>query len=87
MINERRFDEYATIGSLNEYVLISQDRAEILQFSRDSAGEKWQFAKLQGMDRELEFRKPYCSVPVSAIYDQLEFPAEPPLLRPHDPDA
>lgn len=83
----KKFDEYSTISSLKEYVLVAQNHPQILQFSRQSDSDNWVLSKAEGLHAAVTLQSIGCALPLSKIYEQIEFPDDFPLLRPHDPQA
>jgi Uma2 family endonuclease len=67
---------YQMIESLQEYVLVAQDRADIERYVRQTNGN-WEQSILAGLDATLEFPSLEVSIPVSAIYAGVTFPEQP----------
>lgn len=71
----RKFDHYMTIESLKEYVLVSQDRTSISHFERQEDGH-WLLTSITQMDQSLVLPSVDVSLPLTEIYDKVEFPPE-----------
>jgi Uma2 family endonuclease len=69
-----KFERYKTIETLTDYVLVSQDRMLLEHFSRRPDGT-WSHAEVGGPDSSLELASINCRVPVSEVYDRVEFAA------------
>ena len=69
----KKFEHYRTIDSLQEYVLVSQDRVSVEWFtrSRDHAG--WSLNATQDIQGELRLDSIECVVPLAEIYDKVVF--------------
>jgi Uma2 family endonuclease len=73
-----KFEHYRQISSLQEYVLVSQDRPRVERFVRQ-ADDSWKFVEISGMDATLEFTSVPARVALAEIYRGVEFPE--PKLR------
>ncbi len=80
-----KFTHYQSIPSLKEYVLISQERARVEQFSRADDGA-WQLRIVAGEDATVGFTSLSATLAMSAIYERVNVAAvefiprtEPPL--------
>lgn len=71
-----KFAYYRSIESLQEYVLVAQDRAMVERFVRH--GDLWVFSAFSGLDAEVELTSVGCTVPLREIYENVEFPAPTP---------
>jgi len=71
-----KFNRYRTIDSLIEYVLVSQDEARIQVFKRQPSGQ-WLMTDYSGLDSSCRFESLDCSIPLSEIYQQVNFPDPP----------
>lgn len=69
-----KWAHYRTLPSLREYVLIAQDEVSIERYVRD--GDRWQYSATSDLDGVLHLTSLGCEVPVRAIYDDVELPAE-----------
>ncbi len=77
-----KFAYYRQIASLQDYVLISQDRMRVEHYVRN--GEFWLYNALDGSAEALSLASIKCQLPLAEIYDKVSFDAdeEPPISRP-----
>jgi Uma2 family endonuclease len=75
-----KFQHYRAIESLQEYVLVSQDRPLVERFVRH--GEFWTLSAIGGLDAEVELTSVGCTIPLREIYENVEFPAPPAAADP-----
>jgi Uma2 family endonuclease len=68
-----KFDRYRTIDSLQEYVLISQDRRLVERFSRGQG--EWAPTSWSREDEVLTLDSIGCNVPLLDIYRDVQFDA------------
>jgi Uma2 family endonuclease len=80
-----RFDHYRTILALKEYILVAQDRPQVVQFARQPNQIEWLSSWHNGLEDILRLKSISCDIPLGDIYRQIDFPEDLPLLRPHDP--
>jgi Uma2 family endonuclease len=71
----RQFDLYRQIASLEEYVLVVQHSPRVEVFFRQSDAS-WLFNAYSGLDATAELRAVGISIPLSEIYEGVEFPPE-----------
>jgi len=64
---------YRQIASLQEYVLVSQDKPLIERYVRQPDGG-WLMTEYSGLDRVLEFATVPAQVPLSEVYRDVTFP-------------
>jgi Uma2 family endonuclease len=69
-----KFERYKTIETLNDYVLVSQDRARLEHFSRQPDGS-WSLTEVSGLDASLDIASIDCRVPLAEVYDRVELAA------------
>ncbi|HET7461100.1 MAG TPA: Uma2 family endonuclease [Longimicrobium sp.] len=67
-----KFEHYALLPSLREYILVSQDHVRIEKFLRQ--GEQWVFTAINDPEGHLRIESLDCEMPVSEIYLDVEFP-------------
>ena len=67
-----KFQAYRTIGSLKEYLLVSQDKPLIEQFVRDEGGE-WRYKAAEGVESSLALPSIECTLNLAAVYKRVEF--------------
>lgn len=69
----RKFDDYQTLESLKEYVLVSQDRPRVRHYLRQD-GHVWLYTDVSGIDSSVSFPSVECQVPLAEIYYEVVFP-------------
>jgi Uma2 family endonuclease len=67
------FEHYQRLSSLQEYVLVAQDRVRIDHYLRQ--GEQWLLTTSSDIDGVLRFPTLDCAIPLREVYDRVEFPA------------
>ena len=70
-----KFDHYQQIPSLQEYVLVSQDKPLIERYVRQPDND-WLLTEFSGLDRVFEFASVPAKVPLSEIYRDVTFNEE-----------
>lgn len=68
----RKFLEYQSLESLQEYVLVAQERPHIAHYVRQEGGT-WLRSDLQSLTDILQFHGLDCAIPVTEIYRQVSF--------------
>lgn len=71
----RKSQQYRTIDSLQEYVLIAQDEPRVERYARRDGG--WSLTELDQIDAALRLESIGCEVPQREIYAKVAFPQEP----------
>jgi Uma2 family endonuclease len=71
-----KFTHYRAIETLQEYVLVAQDRVMVERLVRH--GEFWMFSAFSDLDQEVELTSVGCTIPLREIYENVEFPAPAP---------
>ena len=69
-----KFQDYVSIASLEEYVLISQEQARVETLLRQTDGT-WSLAWAEGLTESVRIRSLQIDVPLAGIYEGLTFPA------------
>jgi Uma2 family endonuclease len=69
----KKFDHYRTLESLQEYVLVSQDEAQVESFRRQP-GAEWLFKVAKGLDAEISLESVQCSLRLADIYEAVDLP-------------
>ena len=64
-----KFEKYARIESLREYVLIEHDRPVAQTLYREADG-RWTFANFQGRDAVVKLRSVAIDLPLAALFDE-----------------
>jgi len=70
-----KFAHYRRLPSLQEYLLVCQDRPHIDQFVRQ--GEQWVLTEVSGPEGILRLHRLEESLPLAEIYDRVELPERP----------
>jgi Uma2 family endonuclease len=70
---EYKLAEYKQIPSLQEYLIISQDRPRIQRFLRQAGREEWLLLERAGVDTELHLPSIDCVLALSDVYERVEF--------------
>ncbi len=79
-----KFTRYRQAGSLQEYVLLAQDRPQVEPFSLGPDGG-WSIGQvIAGLDGVVHLRSLAIELPLSDIYERVAFPPVPP--EPEQPD-
>lgn len=68
----QKLDEYRRIPSLQEYLLISQDRPRIERYQRQD-DLNWLYTDLQGLDQQLDLPSLNGVLRLSDVYRRIEF--------------
>jgi Uma2 family endonuclease len=68
-----KLQRYRTITSLQDYVLVNQNEIRIEQYTRQE-NNLWILRDYQSLDEELVINSIGVSLPLSRIYDRVEFP-------------
>lgn len=68
----QKLDEYRRIPSLQEYLLISQDRPRIERYQRQD-DLNWLYTDLQGLDQQLDLPSLNGVLQLSDVYRRIEF--------------
>jgi Uma2 family endonuclease len=69
----RKFEQYRTLESLQEYVLVAQDQPRVEQFFRQN-GNVWLFKDIAGLDQTVSLASVACEMGLHEIYDRITFP-------------
>lgn len=67
-----KWGHYRQLESLQSYVLVAQDSARVETYARQ--GDQWIFSEVNG-DGVLHLEAAGCSVPLAAIYEEVDFVA------------
>ena len=71
----RKFDHYRTVDSLTDYLLLWQDDPTVEHFVRQTGGQ-WLLTATKGLDAVVTIDSIGCVLPLSEIYDKIEFSPE-----------
>jgi Uma2 family endonuclease len=69
-----KFAHYRRLQSLQEYVMIAQDKVRVERYVRQ--GSSWVLAEFSELDDTLHLASIECKVPLREIYDRVEFPSD-----------
>ncbi|MBI2302697.1 MAG: Uma2 family endonuclease [Armatimonadetes bacterium] len=78
-----KWGHYQLLPSLQHYVLIAQDRISVEVFTRQEG--QWGYVCLTELDASAELPAINCRLPLSELYDKVEFPPEE-SLQPASPE-
>lgn len=70
-----KFQQYRTIESLQDYILVAQNQISIEQYTRGQA-HTWTLRDYGRSEDILQIASIGISLPLAAIYDRIEFPSE-----------
>lgn len=66
-----KFYFYRTIQSLQEYVLIEQDRAVVEVFYKQTGSELWRISRFEGLSETAVFQSIEVELPLSILYEDI----------------
>lgn len=69
-----KFRMYRTLESLTDYILISQNSAQIDHYQLNDG--QWRLTDAQGLEATLWIENIQCSLPLAEVYDKVGFPPE-----------
>jgi Uma2 family endonuclease len=72
-----KFDVYSLCSSVQEYILVAQDRARVERYLRQPDGT-WNLALAQGLEGLLQLDSIGCELRLAEVYENITFP---PLAR------
>ncbi|MGD1902381.1 MAG: Uma2 family endonuclease [Geitlerinemataceae cyanobacterium] len=70
-----KFNDYRTIPTLQEYVLISQEEPMVERYARQSKSE-WLFTECRGLESSVALRSVEVEVALADLYGAIEFEAQ-----------
>ena len=70
-VRGKKTESYRTIASLQEYLLIAQDRPHIEHYRRQ--GRQWLFSEFSAVDQEVVLDSIGCTLSLAAVYKQIRF--------------
>jgi Uma2 family endonuclease len=65
-----KFDDYRTLTSLREYVLVAQDKVLVERFTRQ--GDEWLHTEFRDLDETLVLESIGCAIPLREIYARVK---------------
>ncbi|AHG89212.1 protein of unknown function DUF820 [Gemmatirosa kalamazoonensis] len=75
----RKFEHYARIRSMREYVLIAQDYRHVERFRRADASTEWGYLAVDDLQASVELPSIGCTLAVRDVYEHVDVPPRPPL--------
>jgi Uma2 family endonuclease len=69
-----KFEQYRQRESLQEYVLVAQDRPHVERFARQADGQ-WLLSEVNGLDAVMALPAIGCELALAGVYYQVTFPA------------
>lgn len=76
-----KFEHYKHLSSLQDYVIVWQDRVRIEHYHR-LENDDWLLHTARALDEALVLPSIACDLPLSEVYEGIEVPTEPLPLRP-----
>lgn len=67
-----KFAHYRQLQSLQEYILVSQDKVRVDHYARHAA--QWILTDFQALDQQLPLTSIQCELPLQEIYENVPFP-------------
>ncbi|MBL8163980.1 MAG: Uma2 family endonuclease [Anaerolineae bacterium] len=67
----KKFTDYRTLQSLQEYILIAQDKAYFERYVRQD--DAWLLREVRGLDATLELSAIGCTLALAEVYDKVTF--------------
>ena len=71
----KNFQHYRSIESLREYILVSQDEAQIEKYVKQGDGF-WVLSEAFGLDAKIKLNSIDCEIALSEVYDKVNFSDE-----------
>ncbi len=72
----KKFDFYQNIPTIQEYILVSQDKYRVEQYIRQEQQNKWEYRSLKNIEQILELKSVNYELPLSEIYWDIKFESE-----------
>jgi Uma2 family endonuclease len=69
----RKFQQYITLESLQEYLLVSQDRPNVEQFVRHEDRDHWVFTAVTDLAASIALPSIGCELALAEVYDHVRF--------------
>ena len=69
-----KFYLYRQLPSLQEYVLIEQDKAVVEIFSKQPDSDLWRISRVEGLAASVAFSSLGVTLPMDAVYEDVEMP-------------
>jgi Uma2 family endonuclease len=71
----KKFDLYTSLPTLQEYILVNQDRATIEQYVHQ-ADEKWLYTRMTELGNELALPSIGCTLKLTDVYERVSLTAD-----------
>ena len=71
-----KFEHYRRLETLTDYVMLSQYQSLVEHYTRQPDGQ-WLLKELRGLSSILHLPSIGCELPLSVIYERVEFPPSP----------
>jgi len=68
-----KFTMYRRLASLQEYVLVSQNKAQVEVYRRQPGADQWLFSEKAGLDASVRFESISCEILLAEIYRDIDF--------------
>lgn len=68
----KKFEEYQTLPSLHEYVLIRQDQPDLLTFFREKA-DLWRTRQVRNIQKGIMLESVNATLSLAAVYDGIDW--------------
>lgn len=72
-----KFQHYRGIATLQEYILVAQDKHHIERFARQDHSNEWLFSEAVGLETSLFISSVQVTLALSDVYEQVLLPDEP----------
>ena len=69
-----KFEQYRSISSLKQYLLVTQDRAHVELYTRQPDGQ-WLLCEASGLDQFINLDSIGCRLALEDLYDKVDFTA------------
>ena len=76
-----KFDHYSQLESLQEYVMIAQDRPRVERYVRQPGGQDWLLTMVRHAQGSISLPSIGCELSLAEVYDKVDLPPEPPSLH------
>lgn len=67
-----KFDRYRTLDSLQEYVLIAQNKPQIQRYTRQVSGD-WLLTVVEGLDKAIALQSVGCTLKLAEVVRTVNF--------------
>ena len=81
----KKFENYRTLDSLTEYVMIAQDRVHVEHYVRQQDNQ-WLLSEAKELQDAIELPTIQCTLALADVYDKVDFQARAKVLRENSDD-